>query len=68
MKDHLKELIASSPQKGISYHDYMDAVLYTPNIGYYVRQKRRLAQKGIFIRPVMLGMHLGGHWPDGSFI
>ncbi|MDV7765206.1 class I SAM-dependent methyltransferase [Peribacillus sp. CSMR9] len=48
MKDHLKELIASSPQKGISYHDYMDAVLYTPNIGYYVRQKKKIGSKGDF--------------------
>lgn len=48
LKNHLKELIASSPQRRISYHDYMDAVLYTPNIGYYVREKEKIGSRGDF--------------------
>ncbi|MDQ7860794.1 hypothetical protein RCO48_06055 [Peribacillus frigoritolerans] len=68
LKNHLKELIAGSPQKRISYNDYMDAVLYTPNIGYYARAKEKIGPRGIFIRLAMLGMHLGDHWRDGSYI
>ncbi|MGW6663205.1 MULTISPECIES: SAM-dependent methyltransferase [Peribacillus] len=48
MKNHLKELIAGSPQKRISYHDYMEAVLYAPNIGYYVREKKKIGSRGDF--------------------
>ncbi|WP_170971561.1 class I SAM-dependent methyltransferase [Peribacillus simplex] len=48
MKNHLKELIAGSPQKRISYHDYMEAVLYAPNIGYYVRAKKKIGSRGDF--------------------
>jgi SAM-dependent MidA family methyltransferase len=48
LKNHLKELIAGSPQKRISYHDYMEAVLYAPNIGYYVREKKKIGSRGDF--------------------
>lgn len=48
LKNHLKELIAGSPQKRISYNDYMDAVLYTPKIGYYARAKEKIGPRGDF--------------------
>ncbi|CAH0176320.1 hypothetical protein SRABI96_01318 [Peribacillus sp. Bi96] len=48
LKNHLIELIESSSQKRISYHDYMDAVLYAPNIGYYVREKEKIGSRGDF--------------------
>lgn len=48
MKNLLKEMIVNSPQDRISYHDYMEAVLYTPNIGYYVREKEKIGTTGDF--------------------
>ncbi|MCK1991494.1 SAM-dependent methyltransferase [Peribacillus muralis] len=48
LKHHLREMIEGSPNKRISYHDYMDAVLYAPNIGYYVKQKKKIGTKGDF--------------------
>ncbi|AOH55696.1 hypothetical protein ABE28_015150 [Peribacillus muralis] len=48
LKHHLKKMIESSPKKRISYHDYMNAALYAPAIGYYVKQKKKIGSKGDF--------------------
>ncbi|WP_285768905.1 SAM-dependent methyltransferase [Peribacillus sp. SI8-4] len=45
---HLEEMIERSPKKRISYQDYMAAVLYAPQIGYYMRQKKKIGSRGDF--------------------
>jgi SAM-dependent MidA family methyltransferase len=49
MITYLKSLISSSPTKLISYSDYMDAVLYHPELGYYMKNKQKVGREGDFI-------------------
>lgn len=49
MFTYLKDLISNSPDKVISYADYMAAVLYHPELGYYMKNKEKIGRKGDFI-------------------
>lgn len=48
MEKFLYELIGNSPHKKISYQDYMEAVLYSPTLGYYMREKEKIGMNGDF--------------------
>lgn len=49
MINYLKDLIANTPVKLITYADYMDAVLYHSELGYYMKDKQKIGRQGDFI-------------------
>jgi len=49
MITYLKELISNSPKGLISYADYISAVLYHPELGYYMKDKPKIGKQGDFI-------------------
>lgn len=49
MITYLKSLISSSPTNLISYAEYIEAVLYHPDYGYYMKDKQKIGSKGDFI-------------------
>nr|WP_263325733.1 SAM-dependent methyltransferase [Neobacillus sp. Marseille-Q6967] len=49
MKNYIKELISSSPNQLISYADYINAALYHPELGYYMKPKQKIGSQGDFI-------------------
>lgn len=49
MITYLKSLISNSPTNLISYADYMEAVLYHPKYGYYMKDKQKIGSQGDFI-------------------
>jgi SAM-dependent MidA family methyltransferase len=49
MIDYLKKLITNSPTGLISYADYIEAVLYHPTLGYYMKNKQKIGSQGDFI-------------------
>lgn len=51
--------IASSPQKRITFAEYMDMVLYHPDHGYYSTRAVNLGKQGDFFTSVHLGADFG---------
>jgi SAM-dependent MidA family methyltransferase len=49
MLSYLKSLILNSQTNLISYADYMEAVLYHPQLGYYMKSKQKIGRQGDFI-------------------
>lgn len=49
MISYLEKLIDSSPGKLITYREYMEAVLYHPTYGYYMKEKQKIGREGDFI-------------------
>jgi SAM-dependent MidA family methyltransferase len=49
MITYLQKLISTSPTKLITYADYMNAVLYHPEQGYYMKDKAKIGRQGDFI-------------------
>lgn len=49
MLTYLKRLIINSPTQLITYAEYMDAVLYHPEYGYYMKNKQKIGSQGDFI-------------------
>lgn len=49
MFTYIKNLILNSPNKLISYAEYMGAALYHPELGYYMKEKPKVGKKGDFI-------------------
>jgi SAM-dependent MidA family methyltransferase len=49
MISYLKSLISESPTNLISYAEYMEAVLYHPEYGYYMKDKKKIGGQGDFI-------------------
>ncbi|WP_312471745.1 SAM-dependent methyltransferase [Neobacillus sp.] len=49
MITYLQQLISLSPTKLISYADYIGAVLYHPELGYYMKDKQKIGRQGDFI-------------------
>lgn len=49
MITYLKNLISHTPTQFISYADFISASLYHPEIGYYMKDKQKIGQKGDFI-------------------
>ena len=49
MITYLAKLISHSPNHLISYAEYMEAVLYHPDLGYYMKNKQKIGRKGDFI-------------------
>lgn len=45
----LKQLIDNKPSKMITYHEYIDLVLYHSTYGYYMKNKEKIGMKGDFI-------------------
>jgi len=46
---YLQSLILNSPNQLISYAEYIDAVLYHPEIGYYMNNQQKIGREGDFI-------------------
>ena len=46
---YLRSLITNSPTHLISYAEYIDAVLYHPEFGYYMKNKQKIGSQGDFI-------------------
>lgn len=49
MINYLKEYIRKKPSKRITYADYIMQVLYHPQYGYYMKDKRKIGREGDFI-------------------
>ena len=49
MITYLQQLISNSPAGLISYADYIGAVLYHPEFGYYMKDKQKIGRQGDFI-------------------
>ncbi len=45
----LKDIILHSPAQLITYADYINAVLYHPKLGYYMKDKQKIGREGDFI-------------------
>ncbi|MFJ7746168.1 class I SAM-dependent methyltransferase [Peribacillus sp. NPDC097295] len=59
MEKVLHEMIEKSLQKRISYHDYMESVLYSPTLGYYMREKEKIGVNGDFYTSGNVGDSFG---------
>lgn len=49
MINYLKSIISNSSTKLISYADYINAVLYYPELGYYMKNQQKIGRQGDFI-------------------
>lgn len=49
MIDFLKWEISTAPRKMISYADYIQHVLYHPEMGYYMKEREKVGREGDFI-------------------
>ncbi|MFS1517933.1 class I SAM-dependent methyltransferase [Bacillus sp. SCS-151] len=49
MNTIIKDAISSSPNKMISFAQFMELALYHPNYGYYMREQTKIGKKGDFI-------------------
>lgn len=49
MLTYLKDMISRAPERRITYADYISAVLYHPELGYYMKEKQKIGRKGDFI-------------------
>jgi SAM-dependent MidA family methyltransferase len=49
MLAYLKDLITNSSGQLITYADYISAVLYHPELGYYMKDKQKIGREGDFI-------------------
>lgn len=49
MISYLQNLIERSPSQLITYSDYIEAVLYHPQYGYYMKDKQKIGREGDFI-------------------
>lgn len=57
MITYLQQLISNSPNGLITYADYISAVLYHPELGYYMREKPKIGRQEILLRPVIFQMY-----------
>ena len=48
MDDYLRKLIASKRDKKITYSEYIEAALYAPEIGYYMKPGTKIGRSGDF--------------------
>lgn len=48
MDDYLRKLLSSKRDEKISYSEYMEAALYTPEIGYYMKPGTKIGRTGDF--------------------
>ncbi|MFH7028445.1 MAG: class I SAM-dependent methyltransferase [Heteroscytonema crispum UTEX LB 1556] len=55
----ISDRIAASPQKRITFAEYMDLALYHPECGYYSTQAVNLGKQGDFFTSVHLGADFG---------
>lgn len=46
---YLQKMISEAPNQLISYADYMNAALYHPNLGYYMKEQPKIGRQGDFI-------------------
>lgn len=49
MMNYLRDRISNTPAKLITYADYMGAVLYHSQLGYYMKEKQKIGRQGDFI-------------------
>ena len=59
LQDFIFEHIASTPQKRITFAEYMDLVLYQPEYGYYSAGKVKIGSQGDFFTSASLGSYFG---------
>lgn len=65
MEKYLMQLIENSPNRRISYHEFMEAALYAPVLGYYQRSQEKIGKAGDFYTSGNLGDAFGrglGRW------
>ncbi|MDN4074737.1 SAM-dependent methyltransferase [Fictibacillus terranigra] len=54
----------SSPDKAISYSDYMSLALYTPQLGYYQKEREKIGRNGDFYTSSAASEVFGAVWAD----
>lgn len=48
MKEIIRQYIEASPEKMISYAEYMELALYHPVEGYYIKERKKIGKEGDF--------------------
>ncbi|WP_371932001.1 SAM-dependent methyltransferase [Mesobacillus subterraneus] len=48
MKEIIRQIIDASPEKMISYAEYMEQALYHPEEGYYIKERQKIGKEGDF--------------------
>ncbi|MBT2693448.1 SAM-dependent methyltransferase [Bacillus sp. ISL-55] len=48
MKEIIRQFIDASPDKMISYAEYMELALYHPEEGYYIKERQKIGKEGDF--------------------
>jgi SAM-dependent MidA family methyltransferase len=59
MMEIIKHQILTSPEKSISFREYMELCLYYPEFGYYTNSKEKVGKGGDFYTSVSLGGLMG---------
>ncbi|HEX7056052.1 MAG TPA: SAM-dependent methyltransferase [Bacilli bacterium] len=55
----IMDAIAASPQRAISFRDFMDLCLYHPKYGYYMTERKRIGRDGDFYTSANIGSIMG---------
>lgn len=48
MKEIIRQFIDASPEKKISYAEYIELALYHPEEGYYIKERKKIGKEGDF--------------------
>lgn len=48
MKEIIRQIIDASPEKMISYAEFMELALYHPEEGYYIKERQKIGKEGDF--------------------
>lgn len=56
---HIREQILRSPERSVSFRDYMDLCLYEPEYGYYQNERSKIGKEGDFYTSSNIGGVMG---------
>lgn len=63
-KEEIGRMIAESPEKRISFSQYMEYALYHPEWGYYMKQRKKIGRRGDFYTNSSVHSLYGEIWAD----
>lgn len=65
MLNLLTDYIENTPQKMISYADYIQQALYHSEYGYYMKDKEKIGPGEILLQPAMFLIYMEGPFQSG---
>ncbi|UUZ96105.1 hypothetical protein LJK87_18145 [Paenibacillus sp. P25] len=68
LADFLRGRIERSPERAISFYEYMKYCLYHPEWGYYMDGRPKLGKSGDFYTSASIGSLMGKRWRNGSVL